>query len=225
MPDAILQLGIESGTLVYRESMMPFKPVHATGVILAVAAIAYVVLSDGAEAMRYFNYGVKSYKDKKFGLAAHQFQKAAELSPNATTAYNLALARWAEAIEAAEEPAGPEGDQEDGKPSVSGVALRERTTATRTAITEALENFELGKDQEANLIYCDGTMLALEGSTEEARARLRQAAEKRDDFKAALVGLVKLEAVDSSKPGDPAQLLLLAVADAEKPEIVEKYAY
>lgn len=202
---------------------MSFKPIHAVGAALAVAAIVYFAFSDGARATRYFNYGVKSYKDEKFDLAARQFQKAADLSPNANTAYNLALSHWAATVDAAEEAEGAEDGQEDGNRPVPGVALAERTKATRTAVADALENFDLEEDQEAILIYFDGAMLALEGGIGEARARLREAVEKRDDLKAALVELVKLEAGDSSKLTDPAQLLLVALADEEKPEIVEKY--
>ena len=202
---------------------MSFKPVHALGVGLAVAAIAYLTLSDGVDATRYFNYGVKSYKDEEFGAAAGYFQKAAELSPKPTTAYNLALARWADAMELADESQRAENGQEDtGRPEPE-VALAQKTKAARTAIRDALENFEFEGDEEANLIYCDGAMLALEGRTQEAQARLREAVEKRDDFKAALVELVKLEAGDAKTLTDPAQLLLVALADVEKPEIVENY--
>jgi hypothetical protein len=75
---------------------------HVVAVALGVAGIGYLMFSSQVEATREFNYGVKAYEDERFEAAVAYFRRATELSPDPTVAYNLALASWAAAKDAAD---------------------------------------------------------------------------------------------------------------------------
>jgi len=172
---------------------------------------------------RYFNNGVKKFNDSKFDDAAEQFGKALSISNEATIAYNWAISNWM-SITSQHNILAKMGDIKPPSETLEFNILKTKISKCHNVLDSLLKREDLPNNLITKILYVKGKLFLLEGNLDSAQVFFRQTLTKDNNFRPALLELVKLEDVNNpEKITNPEIELLINLTDVEDIGIVKNY--